>query len=58
MHAYVLGDSTVAVVHRNGGEAVSDQRLHDVGADPRVKYQARLAGGAGYDDEQRRRWQP
>jgi hypothetical protein len=52
VHTYVLGDSTAAVVDREGRtEVLTDRRLQDVGAELRRRYQARLADGAGYDYE-------
>lgn len=53
--AYVLGDSTVAVIHPDGSEDVhSDDRLAVIGADLRRAYRDRLAAGGAFDEEHRR----
>ncbi|GAA6525082.1 hypothetical protein IDVR_08770 [Intrasporangium sp. DVR] len=49
---YVLGDSTVAIIHPDGREDVySDHRLASIGEDVRRAYRERLAAGSGFDDQ-------
>lgn len=52
VETYVLGDSTVAVIHPDGSEdAYPDDRLASIGGDLRRAYRERLAAGSGFDDE-------
>ncbi len=52
VETYVLGDSTVAVIHPDGSEdAYSDDRLASTGGDLRRAYRKRLAAGSGFDDQ-------
>lgn len=51
---YVLGDSTVAIIHPDGSEDVySDDRLTSIGGGLRRAYRERLAAGSGFDDQHR-----
>lgn len=51
---YVLGDSTVAIIHPDGSEnAYSDDRMAAIGGDLRRAYRERLAAGKGFDDHHR-----
>ncbi|WP_199921597.1 protein phosphatase 2C domain-containing protein [Intrasporangium calvum] len=52
VETYVLGDSTVAIIHPDGSEdAYSDDRLASIGGHLRRAYRERLAAGSGFDDE-------
>lgn len=49
---YILGDSTVAIIHPDGSEDVySDDRLTSIGGGLRRAYRERLAAGSGFDDQ-------
>jgi len=51
---YVLGDSTVAIIHPDGSDdACSDDRIAAIGGDLRRAYRSRLSAGSGFDDQHR-----
>lgn len=51
---YVLGDSTVAIIHPDGSEdAYSDDRISAIGSELRRAYRERLVAGSGFDDQHR-----
>lgn len=51
VETYVLGDSTVAIIHPDGSEhAYSDGRLASIGGHLRRAYRERLASGSGFDE--------
>lgn len=52
VETYVLGDSTVAIIHPDGSEhAYSDGRLASIGGHLRRAYRERLASGSGFDEQ-------
>lgn len=54
VETYVLGDSTVAIIHQDGSENVySDDRLASIGGGLRRAYREQLAAGNGFDDQHR-----
>lgn len=54
VETYVLGDSTVAIIHPDGSEdAYTDTRLAPIGGHLRRAYRRRLAAGNGFDDQHR-----
>lgn len=51
--AYVLGDSTAALILASGEEILSDARLANVASTFRDEYRARLSAGHGFDEHHR-----
>lgn len=53
VEAYVLGDSTIALIGDNDEEEITDPRLAAIAPQTRALYRTRLQGGHGFDTRHR-----